>query len=156
MASMRTSEETLTLDMRVPGKTECRIWAAAVAALWTAACFLPSVAICGRDGTGPENWFANDTIVLFGWLGPLIGMFGWYANLTLVIGLTLLLLGRMPGLWLAAADLLLTLSAFVPDRLWQHEGWSEPICAYGAGWWTWTAANLVFAAAALRGWRRSR
>ena len=56
------------------------------AALWIASFFLPAVRT-------RQEWLMGYHIAAFGWLGPLIGQFGWYANFVMMPALAVLALG---------------------------------------------------------------
>jgi hypothetical protein len=70
-------------------------------ALWLGSLLLPAVTLHGGIGRQTET-DPGYVILLIGWLGPLIGQFGWFANPFLLWMIALLLLerpvGMIPGL----------------------------------------------------------
>ena len=61
--------------------------------LYLIACSTPALYLTGGD---KERWFGFEVLV-FGWLGALIGQFAWFANLLLLLAIALLLFRR----WIA-------------------------------------------------------
>jgi hypothetical protein len=107
-------------------------------------------------GTTTIEWFDNQTVVWFGWAGFMFGQYGWYANVPFCFALIYLLLGKVPRSdGLPAAQLVLVACAFVPAPLAHNEGYSEPVCAFGPGFWLWILAQAIVALTVIFG-RRAR
>ncbi len=111
-----------------------RAAAGLIVLLWLAALCFPSLGTC-RDGV--TTWFDNSTVLFFGWAGAVSGMMGWYANLFLCRCVYFLASGRVPTLTMGLFTFLLACSSFVPAELAHNEATSEPLCAWGAGFWLW-------------------
>lgn len=132
----------------MPSKHVYRLGAGGIVLLWTAAIFFPSLGTC-HDGA--IHWFDPDTAIFFGWMAGLVGLLGWYANLTLSAGLVYLLRDRHPPLWLGVVGQILALTSFTPVELAHNEAWSEPLCAWGSGFWLWFSSVTVLTGLCLYG-----
>jgi hypothetical protein len=119
-------------------------FAAVIVALWLLALNYLSLGTC-RDGN--VTYFANSTVVLFGWMGIATGMLGWYANIPLGVAVWRMARGRAPGRWTVLVGLGLALTTFAPVELMHNEAWSEPVCQWGPGFWLWFSCSLVAALA---------
>lgn len=98
------------------------------------------------SGTPPVTWFENQTVVLFGWGGLIFGQLGWYANLAFGWSLLHLLAGRLPSFkHITLLHAVLVFWALLPIPLAHNEGYKEPVCALGAGFWLWVAAQAIAA-----------
>jgi hypothetical protein len=128
-----------------------------IVALWGAALCFPEIGTCPHGNVAGEiNWFGADAVVMWGWLGALTGELAWYANIPLILAVIALLDNRRPSRIGAVVALLLAVSMFVPTNLWHHEGYGEPICAYGIGAWLWLLCfPLVMLAAFVPGFGRA-
>lgn len=120
--------------------------AAVIAGLWGLALFFPSIGTC-RDGA--ISWFSTETTVFFGWMAAFGGLLGWYANITMLYGLYALVLGRRPSGIAGTIGLLLALTSFRNVELAHNEAWTEPLCAWGSGFWMWFSAQALLAAVAV-------
>ncbi|WP_159011171.1 hypothetical protein [Bradyrhizobium sp. S69] len=89
------------------------------------------------------TYFDNATIVFFGALGPMFGTFAWYANVFLFVATVRLALGRAPWLLSDLAGLALALTSFRIVELMHNEAFSEPVCAWGIGFWLWLACFVI-------------
>lgn len=118
-------------------------------ASFAAAYAFPAIGTCSRDPAGTINWFGNDTVLVFGWLGILGLQIGWFANLALGRALLALIRGSPPTRRLLVVHAgtfvvgCLTLQPALGFRLWHNEAWSEPICRLGPGFWLWALAHVV-------------
>ena len=76
-----------------------------------------------------------------GWLGPLSGHFGWYANPALIAALYLPFQGRRPRLALSLLPILIASSCFVAMPIYLY---NDPLphwlSRFEAGFWIWYAA----------------
>ena len=114
--------------------------ACAAAILWIASFFLPAV----KTGHGWEMGYA---VAAMGWAGPLIGQFGWYANLIMIPGLGVLALGNPASSFDEMSKLGVALFLFWVNTLFwtdlQFDSGRRPILAYGSGYYAWMAAVLI-------------
>jgi hypothetical protein len=80
----------------------------AILACWIASLLLPTIDTQTSSGMVTDTGW---TIAVVGWLGPLIGQFGWFANLILIpaLGLAAGQFGRAPRAKPAVGVILLVL-----------------------------------------------
>lgn len=130
-----------------------RLAAAVIIGLWLSALFFPSLGTCRE---GQVTWFEAETTVFFGWLAAFSGLLGWYANIPLIMALFRLVRGRMPSIGLAGFALVIASTSFLEVELAHNEAWSEPLCAWGTGFWLWYSTQPLVLAVALWGWIRQR
>lgn len=106
-----------------------------------------------------EADWTGGAVLLMGWLGPLIGQFGWLANLPWFVALVLLIFRQ----W--ASAFILSLFAFlvgfssltiVHKEMLLDEGGVNKAVVMGLGpaFYVWMAALALPALAAALGWRR--
>lgn len=101
------------------------------------------------------NWFDNSNILFFGWMAAVFGQFGWFANIPFFVSAVLLIRGRRPPSVLPILQAVFVLMAVVTlqrslgMRLPHNEGYEEPVCWLGAGFWLWVAAQSMMCLAAL-------
>lgn len=97
------------------------------------------------------TWFDTTTVAGFGWLGPLVGQGGWYANLT---GFWLAIAVMRPPRWsvrpLLAGHAMFALWACLPVPLAHNEAFAEPMClaGYGPGFALWLGWVVLIGVAA--------
>jgi hypothetical protein len=116
-----------------------RYWLAGTAALlWFASFFLPAVRI-------NQGWQMGWEIAAAGWAGPVVGQFGWYANVIMIPSLGMLALGESPS----DLDKISKLGA-VLFLLWLNTlFWTDMsevggrILARGVGYYAWMASLLI-------------
>ncbi|WP_454714543.1 hypothetical protein [Caulobacter segnis] len=130
---------------------ERRLVALLLLILWLCSLLLPVVVRPGAPGMG---W----VILLVGWLGALVGQFGWFANLGFLASFGLSLGKRDPsGLDLTAS--VLTLAAAIDALFWRRlygDNGSVPIEAFGAGYYVWFVAIVGMAGWVIWLWTRTR
>lgn len=129
-------------------------------AMWGLSLWLPVVHF--QTINGPQIVNHGAEVLSIGWLGFLIGQFGWLANLTFfLLVFTPLIVRDMPR-WLflgvLALHVLLTMTAFGWDTYPSNEGMPEShnIDQYFAGYWVWLgvmASTAVYSMTGF-GWRR--
>ncbi len=117
-------------------------------ACFVAALAYPAVGTC--LGSAREvTWFENSNILLFGWLAIFAGQPGWFANVPFAIAVFRLTRRQrvaLPLIGVQAALLgiaLVTLHPGLGLRLPHNEGFDEPVCALGPGFWLWVAAQAT-------------
>ena len=126
-----------------------RIAAVGIAlACFVAALAYPAVGTC--LGSAREvTWFENSNVLLFGWLAVFAFQPGWFANIPFAIAVFKLWRGQRVALPLVGAQAVLVGAALVtlhPSlgfRLPHNEGFDEPVCALGPGFWLWVAAQAT-------------
>lgn len=132
-------------------------------ALFLGSLLFPAVATC-IDAPNPyAHWFANEAILFAGWLGALVGQFGWFANIPFAINTKQMLKRRLPNAMLVVLQSVFVVSAIFslqPSRgmmLPHFEGPAEHVCELGSGFWLWVCANLasIFGALSVH-WSRRR
>ena len=119
--------------------------------LWGLAIAFPAIRTYTRSH-GPTyiNWFDNFTVLALGWGGLIFGQLGWFANPMLVANAIALWRGRQVtrGIWIV--QIVLAGWSLIPTELGHNEAFTEPVCAYGPGFWLWMASQaIVIATAAL-------
>jgi hypothetical protein len=121
--------------------------------LWLASFFLPAT-WNGRE------WMIGYQIAAIGYYGPIIGQFGWYANLFIVPALGVLALGDPREDRAAISRLCLALSLLWFNTLFfthlEFDSGRQNILAYGVGYYAWMAAVLIAWAGLLHLWWRGR
>jgi hypothetical protein len=88
-------------------------------------------------------------ILLYGWLGILVGTFGWYANLLFVPGLILFVVGEYRvSRWIALAALFIASSSLLIRQLptGSTSGASTPIASFGPGVYAWLGSIALLTA----------
>jgi|HubBroStandDraft_6_1064221.scaffolds.fasta_scaffold210802_1 hypothetical protein len=88
-------------------------------------------------------------ILLYGWLGILVGMIGWYANVLFVPGLILFAAGEYRvSRWIALAALLIASSSLLIRELptGSTSGASTPIASFGPGFYAWLGSMVLLTA----------
>ncbi len=124
-------------------------------ALFLSALAFPAVGTCTVPGTSETNWFENENIVLFGWLAMFVGQAGWFANIPFFWNAMSLLRDRPPRPLLIALQgslvviAIVSLQPAIGMRLPHNEGFDEPVCRLGRGFWLWVAAHASMIAAAI-------
>jgi hypothetical protein len=111
--------------------------ALAVLVLFLVSVNLPTVLYADQ-----RQWSNGFHLLLIGWLGPIEGQFGWYANLAMGWTLIILLLGRPPPLIVCVVGAALAVST----RFTLHEittDVSEPIQAFGPGFYLWIGCSVA-------------
>jgi len=111
-----------------------------ILACWGASLALPAIE---SETFGGTNITTGWTILLIGWLGPLMGHFGWFANAMLIPALAIAAgqYGKAPRLKLVLGVIMLLLAlnsafwSYAPDDAGAHE-----IVSYLAGYWLWMAS----------------
>jgi hypothetical protein len=90
---------------------------------------------------GGDQVFYGSDILALGWMGPLIGQFGWFANLLLPLGLAFLLLERGRSLYPVIGWSLLVLAANSSfwDRIPDDSG-QNYIIKFEPGFYCWMIA----------------
>lgn len=91
----------------------------------------------------------NMTLLILGWLGALIGTFGWYANITLIIEVVRLFLGKPPFLILGLLGIAFATSCFAETRVFINPSYEPQICGYGMGFWMWFLCHIIIAIVAI-------
>lgn len=124
-----------------------RVIAGLLVLLWLSALLFPSIGTC-RDGGG-VTWFSTETTVFFGWMAAFAGMLGWYANATWVVCLTKMAKGERPSPTVALIGLALAATSFMDVELAHNEAWTEPVCAWGVGFWLWFSGQAILPVLAL-------
>lgn len=123
--------------------------AAAASLCFFAALHYPAVGTCYAPGSPLPDWFENQNILLFGWMAIFVGQIGWYANIPFAAILISLMRGRRPPWYALAAQVglaglgIATLQPAFGMMLPHNEGYSEPVCWLGIGFWLWGAAQLL-------------
>jgi len=110
--------------------------------IWIVSLALPVETDCG--GLPIKGYLVLET----GWLGPLGGQFGWYANLCMLWTIGQLLLNKRPEMTPAVVGAALALSALTWWRLPSDAGYSV-LCERHAGFYTWIACAVLLALVAL-------
>jgi hypothetical protein len=111
------------------------------------ACALPAL-VMSRGGGAEESWPGIQVLGL-GWMGPLIGQLGWYANLPAGLALPFLLFRRcFIAAGILAVSLLLSLHtlALFHQEIPANEGGVGPpyvLQRLGPGFYLWVASLLV-------------
>ena len=109
--------------------------------LWISSLILPAVTECSDGRFWPEpGW----SILLLGWLGPLIGQFGWFANLTM-LWVTFRLIFQYPAGFLPGVlgfALALT-SFFWTGTPGTGDGPTGTICQHNSGFYVWMACAAL-------------
>lgn len=112
----------------------------AILACWAVSLLVPAVDTATSSGANaPTGW----DIAMIGWLGPLTGQFGWFANLLLIpaIGLAAGQYGRAPRARLIIGSVMLILA--LNSALWVDiplDSGRDEITSYRIGYWLWMAA----------------
>jgi hypothetical protein len=116
-------------------------------ALLAAALFLPALET-QNDLRFPGEWAAGFNFAAIGFLGPLEGEFGWYANPILVFLIARLLKNRITH-WLLGA---LAVFLIVSTRLFFGEGCAdscEDVVGFGPGYYLWLVSAVLLTLVAL-------
>ena len=113
--------------------------------IWITSLALPVETDCGYHPI--KGYLVLET----GWLGPLGGQFGWYANLFMLWTIGQMLFNKRPGGIPAIMGLGLALSALTWERLPSDAGYST-LCERHIGFYTWIACAAVLALFALAEW----
>ena len=128
-------------------RNNSRIMAVASGALWVISLALPALS----DQLHPTDWSRGWEVAGLGFLGPVRGLWAWYANPLYFVCLVLLLRGAhlraVLGWSLAAAALALTV--LLPARLPIDLSGSAATLIRGPGCWLWLTAVLLPAAGGL-------
>jgi hypothetical protein len=111
--------------------------------IWIASLALPAETECGFSH--PNSGYL---ILLSGWLGPLAGQFGWYANLFMVWTIGRLLANKRPGIIPAIIGLGLALSALAWKTTPTDTGYTT-MCERHSGFYAWIACAVLLAFVAL-------
>jgi hypothetical protein len=109
---------------------------------------LPVVFQSGHAGGPCDDSLRGIDVLALGWLGPLGGQVGWFANPLIAWQVVRRLLGREPALWVAALCLALALTSFGWSSTPMDNG-SLAICRREAGFYVWLAVPVVLLVAAL-------
>ena len=120
-----------------------RIIGIVVFGAWLASLALPIETECGSSYIIPGY-----LVGLIGWLGPLDGQFGWYANLFMLWQVGRLLLGRHAGIIGSLIALVLALNAFLWKTIPMDVGRST-MCERQPGFYVWIACAVLVAAVAV-------
>jgi hypothetical protein len=134
----------LTSALSVIGDRYRRVIGIVALVAWVASLALPVETEC------LGLWYSSPgyRLALIGWLGALVGQFGWYANPFMLWQIGRLLLGRRPGIIGSLIALCLTLSAFFWKTSFTGDAWIT-ICERHAGFYIWIACAVLLAAVAL-------
>lgn len=112
----------------------------AASALWIASFLLPVVRT-------RQEWLMGYHIAAFGWAGPLIGQFGWYANFVMIPAIGELALGGPRDDTGKISGMGLVLFLFWVNTLFwselEFDSGRQEILARGSGYYSWMAALLV-------------
>jgi hypothetical protein len=117
--------------------------------IWIASLALPVETDC--DSLPIKGYLVLET----GWLGPLGGQFGWYANIFMLWTTGQLLINKRPGAIPTSIGLGLALSALTWERLPSDAGYST-LCQRHVGFYTWIACAVLLAFFALAEWRSNK
>lgn len=130
---------------------------AAMILFWAASLFLPAVRYCAvNPGMAPQTtWDYGMKLFLFGWAGPVEGLFGWFANPTLLLAAVAIASRERPWTWLSLAPMFfaataLAQSGFIRD----FDAGPYRACGWGGGFWLWVSACAIPAALQLWDWSR--
>jgi hypothetical protein len=127
--------------------------------LWAISLVLPAIRYCAAtaDTVPHETWDHGLKLLLFGWLGPFEGLFGWFANPCLLLLPVALVPGERPWPWLSCAPLLFALIAWGQGDFERgFDAGSYTACGFGPGYWVWLAACTIPAILCVADWRVSR
>ena len=132
-----------------------RVAAVFAGALWVAALFATFGSI--MYGYASPQITANQPgrfLAEWGWLGPIQGSIAWYANLLLLWIMVRLVRGHFPGFKLPLIAAALSLSALLPEFVYDFEqdGKIHAVIIYGSAVWLWVGAFIAPSAIALL-WR---
>ena len=118
-------------------------------ALWFASLTQPVIWPCGgTDFFGRYPPYKGFEIMVTGWMGPLEGQVGWFANPLMIIVIGGLLLESRVGIWPALISLGLAASSFWWTSLsTEHE--PRKLCEHGPGFYLWIACAVFLAATAI-------
>jgi hypothetical protein len=129
--------------------------AAVALACFVLALAFPAVGTCYAPGSPLPDWFENQNILFFGWMAALVGQFGWFANIPFAVTLVFLARGKPLPWYVPAGQLTFLIFAIVSllpafgMMLPHNEGYSEPVCWLGRGFWLWVAAQAIALVGAL-------
>jgi hypothetical protein len=107
--------------------------------VWIASLTLPVETDCGFSYAN-----AGYLILVTGWLGPLGGQFGWYANPFMLWTIGRLLFNKRPGFIPAIIGLGLALSSLAWKTTPTDDGYNT-ICERHAGFYVWIACAVLLA-----------
>lgn len=97
------------------------------------------------------------TVLGYGWWGPLMFQFAWFANPLFAAG-SILILSReysLAALFSSGATLI-ALQSYMVTEIYEHEGFATPVLGLGSAFSLWLAALLIVAICSLILWRRER
>jgi hypothetical protein len=135
--------------MRMDVSTYRQLFGVIALLIWAASLALPVETDC--DSLPIKGYVVLET----GWLGPLGGQFGWYANLFMLWTIGQMLFDRPPGGIPTIIGLGLALSALTWERLPSDAGYST-LCQRHVGFYTWIACAVLLAFFALAEWRSDK
>lgn len=116
--------------------------------LWIAALLSPARQITFGYGPHPHfSPFDGWSLTKFGWLGPVAGIFAWYANPLLLVIVVRLARGHSPGRRLSLIAIALAATVFLPGFVFDFEldGRFHPTFIVGPAVWLWVGAFVVAA-----------
>jgi hypothetical protein len=121
-------------------------------ALWADAMLLPALTICGKDRL-LHGW----QIAEIGWLGPVDGQFGWFANLFMLWIIIRLMIRRPATLISGLMVLILALSSFSLHSTSLYSsietgGGQIALCERNTGFYFWIACSVLLFVVALIEW----
>lgn len=115
--------------------------------LWISSLVLPAVTLCSPPGSSIESW-PGGFVLIFGWLGPTEGQFGWYANLTMLWMSLRLIFRYRAGLAPGLIGLCLALTSFSWTGI-RGDGPPATICQHNSGFFVWIVCAVFLCAFAL-------
>jgi hypothetical protein len=132
--------------LRMDVSTYRQLFGVVALLIWITSLALPVETDCGF-----QNANAGYLILLTGWLGPLGGQFGWYANPFMLWAIGRLLFNKRPGVIPAIISLGLALSALAWKTTPTDNGYNT-ICNRHLGFYVWIACAVFLAIVALTEW----
>ncbi len=108
--------------------------------LWAASLALPAAIMGPLD----DNVFPGWAILFIGWMGPLVGQFGWVANLVLPVVIILSIIRNPPiavSFVVAAFQAILIVNALFWRKMYGDDGAGQ-IVSFGLGYYIWFCAMV--------------